>query len=206
MGVPIGVALTQSGHFTLVAAAGAMPVLAVPLVFKLKNAPTRFWLAPRSGYSRSSRLRAWARIGPPALCLFVVTLAAGGLTTYLPIDWQGGRGAAAALLLVGCGGLLGKWWFGVLVNRTGTRLLMPLSSAAAAVSISLVSAGLHFGSIWVFVGAALFGVALGAVQSLTAVVIFARAPAGFESAASALWNVSYDAGTAGNCESEREPL
>lgn len=196
VGVPIGVALTQSGHFTLVAAAGAMPVLAVPLVFRLKNAPTRFWAAPRSGYSRSSRLRAWARMGPPALCLFVITLAAGGLTTYLPIEWQGGRGAAAALLLVGCGGLLGKWWFGVKVDRAGTRLLMPLSSAAAAVSVALVSAGLHFGSIWVFVGMALFGVSLGAVQSLSAVVIFARAPAGFESTASALWNVSYDAGTA----------
>ena len=119
VGVPIGVALTQSGHFTLVAAAGAMPVLAVPLVFRLKNAPTRFWAAPRSGYSRSSRLRAWARMGPPALCLFVITLAAGGLTTYLPIEWQGGRGAAAALLLVGCGGLLGKWWFGVKVEPSG---------------------------------------------------------------------------------------
>lgn len=196
VGVPIGVALTQSGHFQLVAAAGAAPVLVVPLVLRLKNAPTRSWAAPKSRHSLASRAKAWARIGPSALCLFVVTLAVGGLTAYLPVEWQEGRGAATALLLVGCGGLLGRWWSGVLVDRTGARLLMPLSSVGAAVSVTLVSAGLHFGSVWVFVGAALFGVSQGAVQSLSTVVIFARAPAGFKSTASALFNMSCDAGMA----------
>lgn len=196
VGVPIGVALTQSGHFTLVASAGAAPVLAVPLALRLKNAPMRSWMAARSGHSWASRAKAWTHVAPPALCLFVVTLAAGGLTAYLPVEWQTGRGAAVALLLVGCGGLLGRWRIGVLADRTGTRLLMPLSSIGAGTSVALIAVGLYFGSVWVFVGAALFGVSLGGVQSLSTVAIFARAPAGFESNASALWNMSYDAGTA----------
>lgn len=196
VGVPIGVALTQSGHFALVASAGAAPVLAVPLALRLKHAPMRSWMASKSAHSLASRPKAWARIAPPALCLFVVTLAAGGLTTYLPVAWQRGRGAAVALLLVGCGGLLGRWRIGILADRTGTRLLMPVCFIGAAASVTAVAAGLYFGSAWVYLGAALFGVSLGGVQSLSTVAIFARASAGLESKASALWNVSYDAGTA----------
>jgi len=73
---------------------------------------------------------------------------------------------------------------------------MPLSCLGAAVSVALVGAGLRFGSGFVFAGAAAFGVSLGGIQSLSTLVIFARAPAGFESIVSALWNVCYDAGTA----------
>jgi predicted MFS family arabinose efflux permease len=194
--VPIGVTLTQSGHFMLVAIAGAVPALAVPLVPRVKNAPMRSWMLRRSGYSPVSRAKAWARIAPSALYLFAVTLAAGGLSAYLPVEWQRGRGAAVALLLVGGGVVLGRWPAGVLADRLGTSLLMPLSSIGAALGVGLIGAGLHFASAWVFVGAALFGVSLGGVQSLSTVVIFARASAGFESVASSLWNVSYDAGTA----------
>lgn len=193
--VPIGVVLTQSGHFMVVAFAGALPVLAVPLVAGLTKAPMRSWMLRGSHNSLQSRAKAFARMAPPALCIFAVTLSAGGLSAYLPVEWQRGRGTAVALLLVGGGGVLSRP-SGILADRLGTSWLMPLSSVGAALGIALVGVGLHGAPAWVFVGAVIFGISLGSVRSLSNVVIFARAPAGFESVASSLWNVSYDAGTA----------
>ena len=46
------------------------------------------------------------------------------------------------------------------------------------------------------VGAAVFGAGYGGAQNLTLLAAFARAGAGGATAASAMWNASFDAGTA----------
>ncbi len=49
---------------------------------------------------------------------------------------------------------------------------------------------------WVLVGAAVFGAGFGAVQNLTLLSSFTRAGESGTTAASAMWNASFDAGTA----------
>ncbi|HJX42757.1 MAG TPA: MFS transporter, partial [Geodermatophilus sp.] len=59
-----------------------------------------------------------------------------------------------------------------------------------------VALGLEATDAVVLAGAAVFGAGYGAVQNLTLVAAFARAGEGGSTAASALWNASFDAGTA----------
>jgi predicted MFS family arabinose efflux permease len=128
--------------------------------------------------------------------LLVVTLAGGGLVTFLPIERPDGVLATAALLVFGITGALTRWWAGVLADRTGTRLLLPLALLVSAVGLAAVALGLDAGTGWVLAGAAVFGAGYGMVQNLTLLAAFARAGEGGATAASATWNASFDAGTA----------
>ena len=132
----------------------------------------------------------------PSVVLFVVTLAGGGLVTFLPIERPDGALATAALLLFGLTGAITRWRAGLLADRLGSRWLMPLALCLGAVGLVVVAAGLVAGDAWVLVGAAVFGAGFGAVQNLTLLAAFARAGEGGATAASAMWNASFDAGTA----------
>jgi MFS family permease len=179
---PIGVVVTKAGHFGVVVLIGSAPLLVLPLVFT----QSRDVKAPDKKTVRLAE--AFTRVWPPALCLFVGTVAAGGLTAYLPIAL---RAAGLPLLLMGLGVALGRY----LVRQFRMRYLMLACSLAAAVGTTLLAVGVRSGWPWVITGAAMFGLSLGAIQSLSMMVIFARAPAGYEATASAVWNVSFDAGT-----------
>lgn len=193
-GTPIGLALTKAGHFGIVAIVGSTPLLALPLAFMLSRAQSRSVSAPGAGdNNKTATLPATlARIWPPALCLFVGTVASGGLTAYLPIAL---REASVPLLLMGLSMVLGRWRVRHLVERFSTRRLVPACSLAAAAGVALVGVGVRSGWPWVIIGAVVFGLSLGAIQSLSMIVIFTRAPAGFAATASAAWNISFDAGT-----------
>jgi predicted MFS family arabinose efflux permease len=132
----------------------------------------------------------------PSLVLFVVTLAGGGLVTFLPIERPDGVLATVALLLFGVTGAVTRWRAGLLADRLGSRLLMPLALVVAAVGLVLVGVGLWSGGVWVLVGAAVFGAGFGAAQNLTLLAAFARAGENGTTTASAMWNISFDAGTA----------
>ena len=132
----------------------------------------------------------------PSVVLFVVTLAGGGLVTFLPIERPDGALATAALLLFGLTGAVTRWRAGLLADRFGSRRLMPLALCLGAVGLVVVAAGLVAGDAWVLVGAAVFGAGFGAVQNLTLLAAFARAGEGGATSASAMWNASFDAGTA----------
>lgn len=192
-GTPIGVILTKAGHFDIVALMGAAPLLALPLVLMPGRGRSHSVLPSGTGENRAAGLAtALACIWPPALCLFVGTIAAGGLTAYLPIALPG---ASLPLLLVGAGTALGRWRVRHLAARYGTRWLVLGCSLTMAAGVALVGVGVRSDWPLVITGAALFGLSLGAIQSLSMVAIFARAPAGFTAMASAAWNISFDAGT-----------
>jgi predicted MFS family arabinose efflux permease len=118
------------------------------------------------------------------------------LITFLPIERPDGALATTALLAYGITGGVTRWRVGVLADRVGARLLMPLSLVVGAAGMALAGFGLVAGDAWVLVGSALFGAGFGAAQNLTLVSAFARAGEGGATAASALWNASFDAGTA----------
>ena len=191
--VPAGAALVLAGHAGVMAWLAACPLLALPLLPALVRAvPPRPAGTPRAGASRRAVLAALA----PSAVLLVVTLAGGGLVTYLPIERPEGALATAALLLFGVTQALGRWRAGVLADRLGTRLLLPLALLGCAVGLAAVAAGLAGAAVAVLAGAALFGVGFGAAQNLTLITAFTRAGTGGTTAASAMWNASFDAGTA----------
>lgn len=189
--VPVGVALVLGGHIGWLSWLAASPVLGLfflPLL--LRSVDTREERGP-TGNARAAVRAALA----PSLVLFVVTTAGGGFLTFLPIDRPDGQLATVALLLWGLAGAVTRWRAGVLADRLGTRLLLPLSLLVGAAGLAIVGAGLWWGSAWVLVGATLFGAGFGGVQNLTLLRAFARAGERGTTAASALWNASFDAGT-----------
>ena len=116
--------------------------------------------------------------------------------TFLPIERPDGVLATVALLAFGVTGAITRWRAGALSDRVGTRLLLPVALVVAAVGLVLTAVGLTAGAGWVLAGAAVFGAGYGATQNLTLVAAFARAGEGGTTTASAMWNASFDAGTA----------
>jgi predicted MFS family arabinose efflux permease len=190
--VPAGVALVLDGHAGWLAWLAASPLLGLFLVPVLVRAMPPAETRGPAGSGRAAALAALA----PSVVLFVVTLAGGGLVTFLPIERPDGALATAALLLFGITGAVTRWRAGLLADRFGSRLLMPLGLVTGAVGLVVVAAGLAAGDVWVLVGAAVFGAGFGAVQNLTLLAAFTRAGEGGTTAASAMWNASFDAGTA----------
>ena len=125
----------------------------------------------------------------------VVTRAGGALVTFLPIERPDGSLATAALLLFGITGAVTRWRAGVLADRIGHGFLLPVAVLLASAGMVLVAAELS-GTVGVLVGAAVFGAGFGAAQNLTLLAAFGRAGEGGTTTASALWNASFDAGTA----------
>ena len=191
--VPAGVALILDGHAGWLAWLAASPLLGVLLVPALVRALPAQEVRGPAGAGRVAARAALA----PSVVLFVVTLAGGGLVTFLPIERPEGAVATAALLLFGVTAALGRWRAGLLADRLGgSRRLLPLSLGLSAIGLALVAAGLVGGNGWVLGGAAVFGAGFGAVQNLTLLAAFARAGEGGATSASAMWNASFDAGTA----------
>jgi predicted MFS family arabinose efflux permease len=129
-----------------------------------------------------------------------VTLAGGGLVTFLPIERPDGSIAAVALLLFGISTAVFRWGAGVLVDRVGAGVLLPVTLAGGVAGMLLVALGLRTdgaaGTAEVLAGVLVLGVAYGAVQNLTLVLALARAGEGGTTTVSAVWNACYDSGTA----------
>ncbi len=197
LGVPAGVALTEAGHFPLVGILAACPVLAVPLALRMRDAgPTRGDTRPAGSMARRTVVLVTLA---PSLVLLLVTAAGGGLVTFLPIQRPSGVLATTALLVFGAAATLARWRTGVLVDRIGSRVLLPLSVTASAAGFGGVGGCLLGGSGYdalLLVSALVFGLGYGGVQNVTLVIAFARAGAAGAPTASAVWNAAFDAGTA----------
>jgi predicted MFS family arabinose efflux permease len=190
--VPAGVALVLDGHVGWLSWLAASPVLAVFFVPLLVRS-----VGPQRGPGPAGSHRAAVLAASmPSVVLFVVTLAGGGLVTFLPIERPDGVLATVALLVFGVTGAVTRWRAGLLADRLGTGLLLPAALVVAAVGLVVTAAGLGSGAGWVLAGAAVFGAGYGATQNLTLVSAFARAGENGTTTASAMWNASFDAGTA----------
>jgi predicted MFS family arabinose efflux permease len=190
--VPAGVALVLDGHVGWLAWLSASPVLGLLLVPALFRALPA---APPPGPSGTGRAAARAALAP-SVVLFVVTLAGGGLVTFVPIERPDGALATAALLVFGITGAITRWRTGQLADRLATRALLPAAVVVGAVGMLLVAHGLTAGDVELLIGAAVFGAGFGAGQNLTLLAAFRRAGEGGTTAASAMWNAAFDAGTA----------
>jgi predicted MFS family arabinose efflux permease len=194
--VPGGTALTLAGHFEEVAVLATGALLGVAFVPRLVRALGPPPPPPAPGGSRAAVKAA----ASPSLVLLAVTLAGGGLVTFLPIERPNGSLASVALLLFGVSTAVSRWWVGVLVDRVGARVLLPATLTCGIAGMLLVALGLSTagpaGAVALVVGVLALGVAYGAVQNLTLVVALARAGESQATTVSAVWNASYDSGTA----------
>lgn len=198
IGIPAGVALTQTGHFSLAATLAASPVLAVPSALRVGRRTDLGTVASGADDTVSHRVVLLATL-PPSVVLLLVTAAGGGMLTFLPIERPSGSLATVGLLVFGTTSALARWRAGVLIDRSGPRLLLPAALLAAVVGLFGVALCLIGGRSYdavLFVAAGLFGLGYGGIQNLTLVVAFARAGAGGAATASALWNAAFDFGTA----------
>jgi predicted MFS family arabinose efflux permease len=189
--IPAGVALVLDGHTGWLAWLAASPLLGLPLVPRLVRS-----VGPREHAGTGGRAAVRAALAPAAV-LFLVTLAGGGLVTFLPIERPDGALATVALLVFGVTGALTRWRAGLLADRLGGgRGLTVGALAVGAVGLVLTAVGLVGGDAWIVVGAGLFGAGYGAAQNLTLLWAFARAGERGTTSASSMWNAAFDAGTA----------
>lgn len=191
--VPAGVALVLAGEVGWLAWLAAAPLLGLLLVPLLLRSVGPAEVAGPAGTGLAAVRAALL----PSAVLFLVTMAGGGLVTFLPIERPDGSVATLALLLFGVTGAITRWRAGVVADRLQAgRPLLVASLAAGALGLVLCAVGLGAGAGWILLGAAVFGAGYGATQNLTLLAAFARAGAGGQTAASATWNASFDGGTA----------
>ena len=190
--VPAGAALVLDGHVGWLSWLAASPVLGLLLVPLLVRS-----VAPRGGPGPAGTRRAAVRAAlTPSLVLFAVTLAGGGLVTFLPIERPDGVLATVALLAFGITGAVTRWRAGTAGRSAGRRLAPAAGPDGRRRRAGADRARPDRWRGWVVAGAAVFGAGFGAAQNLTLVAAFARAGEAGTTTASALWNASFDAGTA----------
>ncbi len=190
--IPAGVALVLAGHADVMAWLAASPLLGILLVPVLGRAVAGRADRDAAGSGRAAALAALL----PSIVLFAVTLAGGGLVTFLPIERPDGSTATVALLLFGVTGAVSRWRAGLLADRLGGRVLLPVFVGVAAAGMVLVAGGLGTSDAVLLLGAAVMGAGYGATQNLTLLAAFARAGESGTTSASAVWNAAFDSGTA----------
>ena len=129
----------------------------------------------------------------PSLIFAASTVAGGVVVSFLPLAAGiSGNIAAAGLLAQALAATISRWWAGRQGDRHGhARLLVP--------GLAIASLGMT-AMIWltspaaVIAGMCLFGTGFGISQNATFVLMIDRMPASGLGAASALWNLAYDAG------------
>lgn len=140
----------------------------------------------------------------PAAAIGATAMGFGVISAFLPAAITGDLGGPAPVLtgvtfaVLGGAQMVSRFAAGVIAdrrNRTGSLLLVGL--LASCVGLALLCAALNaVGPGWlVVVAVGCFGAGFGVVQNEALLMMFARLPQERISEASALWNMSFDAGT-----------
>jgi predicted MFS family arabinose efflux permease len=178
--------------------AAALPLLGVPSALRLARVLQNAGHVRPARVDERSRGGLWALRGIvlPTVVLFSVTMAGGALLTFAPQLTDSGT-AALVLLVMGLTAALSRWLVGALADRRGARpFLTPVLACAAAAMALSAWAVAREQDVVLIVAATVFGLCYGALQNLTLVVAFAAVESPQLPAASAGWNIGFDAGTA----------
>lgn len=196
--LPGSVPVVDRWGFEPVFWAAALPVFGLPFGVRLARVlrdrdagqPTR-----TEDESRVT-LRGLRGIVAPTVVLFSVTMAGGAVLTFAP-QFTGPNTAALVLLTMGLSAALSRWLVGSLADRLGARrFLAPVLAGAAATLVVCAWAVARGQDALLVVAATALGVSYGALQNLTLVEAFAAVEPSHLPAASAGWNIGFDAGTA----------
>lgn len=196
--LPASVPLADALGFAWVFWIAALPVVGIPAAWTLGTVLRGLGHdrpAPAAPASRPDR-RLLLAVLAPTLVLFAVTMAGGSLLTFAPL-LAGPTSAMALLLGMGLTAALARWLVGALADRHGVRpFVAPLLLLAAASMAACAWAVAQGRPVALVVAATVLGVSYGALQNLTLVAAFAAAGPTRIPAASACWNIGFDAGTA----------
>lgn len=188
--LPLGVWLANTlGYAPVFIAAAVMALGGIVAVFAF---PARTD-APQAGLGMLAGLSSSALMRP-ALIFFTVAMAAGIVTTFLPIVFSDGSGGLAALALLAQAVTTtgARWLAGRFGDRYGQKhLVIPALIAAGLGVASLVLGG---NPVLVMAGMLTFGAGFGMLQNASLALMFERVPKSGYDTASAVWNLAYDAG------------
>ncbi|WP_305091600.1 MFS transporter [Prescottella sp. R16] len=188
--LPLGLALYDSGHATVVFVLGAViPTLSLLSISLLPAVRAPGLPAGRKGIPFSVLLI-------PCIAMLAVSAAYGGMSSLLSIA-VADRPVGAALAASAGAMLVGRYGSGVIADRTAVgRTLVPalLVGAAGLAALAGAVAGVG-GNVGLIAGATAFGLAFGAVQNESLLALLDSAGPERVGAASAAWNIAYDGGT-----------
>jgi predicted MFS family arabinose efflux permease len=196
--LPGSVPVVDRWGFAPVFWAAALPVLGVPPALRLAR------VLRDTGHDRPVaadegspvRLRTLSGIVPPTVVLFSVTMAGGAVLTFAP-QLTDSATAALVLLIMGITAALSRWLIGALADRRGARpFLAPILTCAAAAMAVCAWAVAREQRVTLIAAATVLGLCYGALQNLTLIVAFAAVGPQQLPAASAVWNIGFDTGTA----------
>jgi predicted MFS family arabinose efflux permease len=196
--LPGSVPVVDRWGFAPVFLTAALPVLGVPPALRLARVLRDTGQDRPVATEEGSLLRWRTLIGivPPTVVLFSVTMAGGAVLTFAP-QLTDSATAALVLLILGITAALSRWLIGALADRRGARpFLAPILTCAAAAMAVCAWAVAREQSVLLIAAATALGLCYGALQNLTLVVAFAAVGRQQLPAASAVWNIGFDTGTA----------
>jgi MFS family permease len=133
-----------------------------------------------------------------AVIFAATTVSAGAVVAFLPLaGGASGGSAAVGLFAQAITAAVGRCWAGRRGDRRGhARLLVPglLLSVAGMALVAVAGLGVSAGAWLPVTAMAIFGTGFGIAQNATFAMMIDRVPSSGYGAASALWNLAYDAG------------
>lgn len=205
--LPLGLAVGARVGYPVVYLLGAAIALVAALMClqipNLRAAPAHR-PAGRTPEEQAPRTAVWKLVLVPALAVTSLSMTFGAVSSFLPaavLELDPVLGAVlAGLILSATGGsaMVFRYLSGVIADQRGVpgATMIPAQFIAFC-GVVLIAAGIHQGwSVWlILLGAILFGGGFGMVQNEALLSMFHRLPRSKVSEASAIWNISYDAGT-----------
>jgi predicted MFS family arabinose efflux permease len=188
--LPLGVWLATRFGFApvfMASAAIALAGIAATLVFPARTETNQASLGMLAGLRAPHLLR-------PALVFLTVAMASGIITTFLPIVFgaAASRFVVLALLAQAVAVTAARWLAGRFGNRRDSRMLVIPSLIASCFGVAtLATTGQP---VLVVIGMLAFGAGFGGLQNASLALMFGRVPKSGYDAASAIWNLAYDAG------------
>lgn len=202
--LPLGPWVAENVSYLLVFLVAAVPLLGIPASIQMASAlqihaPDLLHGGADEGSPGGASLRDYRPLLPPMLLLLSVTLAGGAVITFAPQMVSSGWLTTAGLFVMGLVAAASRWRVGRLADRHGAeRFLWPLvllTIAGTGLTAWAVAAE-DTRAVAFLVAMLLLGTAYGGLQNLTLVVSFAAVSRRLHNAASAVWNIGFDLGTA----------
>ena len=192
--LPLGLWLSERAGYPIVfvlAAIAALAGLAVLPGVPPQPVQAQNGTLPARGMVAALRTPAILR---PALMFSATAMAAGAVVTFLPLAVPSASGtlAAFALLAQAAAATGARWWAGHHGDRHGSgRLLVP-AVLVAAVGLSVLTLVAHTAAV--VLGMIVLGLGFGVAQNASLALMFEQVTPAEYDAASAVWNIAYDAG------------
>lgn len=207
--LPIGLAIGNRWNYDIVYVLGAViALIAAVMCLRIPNLKAAPKQEPgRYDYpeeQKAPRVAAWKLVLIPALAVTSLSMTFGAVSSFLPaavIQLDPVLGAViGGLILSVTGGsaMVFRYLAGAIADRRGMpgATMIPAQVFAFAGVVLIAVTIYQSWSVWLLmIGAVMFGGGFGMVQNEALLSMFFRLPRSRVSEASAVWNISYDAGT-----------